>query len=46
MRCASIEKEIQHKGYQYRMMKLGRGISHEEAFKAGALLVLNMIKKG
>jgi hypothetical protein len=46
MRCDTLKAEIQHRGYQYRMMRLGRGLSHEAAFAAGAQLILDLIKSG
>ena len=46
MRCNSLQAEIQHRGYQYRMMRLVRGHSHEEAYAAGAKLILELIKSG
>lgn len=46
MRCDNIQAEIQHRGYQYRMMRQGRGPSHEAAFIKGAQLILDLIKSG
>lgn len=46
MRCNTLAAEIQHRGYQYRYMCKGRGPSHEEAFIAGAQLILDLIKSG
>jgi hypothetical protein len=46
MRCATLSAEIQHRGYQYRMRRKGRGLSHEEAYAAGAQLILDLIKSG
>lgn len=42
----NLKDTIQHRGYQYRMMRLGRGRTHEDAFKAGAQLILDLIKSG
>ena len=46
MRRNTVQAEIQHRGYQYRMMRLGRGHSHEEAYAAGAWLILDLVKSG
>lgn len=46
LRCNNLAAEIQHRGYQYRMMCQGRGPSHEKAFIAGAQLILDIIKSG
>ena len=42
----SVKDYVQHRGFQYRCMRLGRGPTHEEAFRAGAQLILDMIKSG
>ena len=46
MRCNNLAAEIQHRGYQYTCMRKGRGITHERAFRSGAMLVINLIKEG
>lgn len=46
MTMTKLNAEIQHRGYQYRMQRLGRGITHEVAFQAGAKFILDLIKSG
>lgn len=46
MRCNTLKAEIQHRGYQFRMLRIGRGHSHEEAFAAGAKLIIDLICSG
>ena len=46
MRCSNLAAEIQHRGYQYRMMRLYRGTTHEKAFAAGAKLIIDLIRSG
>ena len=46
MRYKNIRDEIKLRGYQYRMMRQGRGNTHEQAFAAGAQLILGLIKSG
>jgi len=45
-KCPTLKAEIQHRAFQYRNMRFGRGITHEEAFIAGANYVAQLIKDG
>jgi len=46
MRCRTLKDEIQHRAFQYRGVRIGRGLSHEEAFIAGAKCLAELIKNG
>lgn len=46
MSTNNLQAYIQHRGYQYRMQRQGRGQSHEIAFADGAKLILDMIRSG
>ena len=46
MKYNDINDTIKFNGYRYRMMRQGRGESHEKAYRAGAQLILDLIKSG